>query len=231
MKLYAIFLIVFCHMFFLSASQGKLDNNDSGKSHLIKIDEFIYRFGGITIDQKKRMLEFNATCNQRNGLIEYALVHESGKTHESLFRTKVRPQVLHACFLLLKHPQELRFFENLWSDNPQILNFDRSIIKTEVIWDQNGTKTSKSLEELSLNTKNNKILKEGVFIFTGSKKIEGTYLAEVSGSMVAVYADEESIINSSHHDSNNDDVWIANKKEMPESEAPVVVRFLLPTAN
>ena len=105
MKLYAIFLIVFCHMFFLSASQGKLDNNDSGKSHLIKIDEFIYRFGGITIDQKKRMLEFNATCNQRNGLIEYALVHESGKTHESPFRTKVRPQVLHACFLLLKHPQ------------------------------------------------------------------------------------------------------------------------------
>ena len=112
------------------------------------------------------------------------------------------------------------------------MNFDRSIIKTEVIWDQNGTKTSKSLEELSLNTKNNKILKEGVFIFTGSKKIEGTYLAEVSGSMVAVYADEESIINSSHHDSNNDDVWIANKKEMPELEAPVVVHsFLLPTAS
>ena len=231
MKLYAIFLIVFCHMFFLSASQGKLDNNDSGKSHLIKIDEFIYRFGGITIDQKKRMLEFNATCNQRNGLIEYALVHESGKTHESLFRTTIRPQILHACFLLLKHPAETRFFKNLWSDNPKKLNFDRNRINTEVVWDQNGTILSKSLEDLALNTKNNEVLVKGALIFTGSKKIEGTYLAELSGSMVAVYADEEAIVNSSHHDSNNDDVWIANEKEMPALELPVVIRFLLPKSD
>ena len=55
-------------------------------------------------------------------------------------------------------------------------------------------------------------------------------MAEMSGSMVAVYADEEAVINSSDHDSNNDDVWIANE-EMPELEMPVVVRFLLPRSN
>ena len=46
-------------------------------------------------------------------------------------------------------------------------------------------------------------------------------MAEVSGSMIAVYADEESVINSSDHDSNNDDVWLANGKEMPELEVEV----------
>jgi hypothetical protein len=87
------------------------------------------------------------------------------------------------------------------------------------------------LEELSLNTKDKSSLREDAFIFTGSKKIEGTYLAELSGSMIAVYADEEAVINSSDHDSNNDDVWLANEKQMPELETPVRIRFLLPKAD
>jgi len=82
-----------------------------------------------------------------------------------------------------------------------------------------------------LNTKNKNSLKRGAFIFNGSKKIENSYLAEISGSMIAVYADEEAVINSTDHDSNNDDVWIANEKQMPELEMPVLLRFLLPNSN
>jgi hypothetical protein len=183
------------------------------------------------IDQKNRILEFNATSNQRNGLIEYALVHESGKTHEALFRTKVRPHIFHACFLLFRHPREDRFFENLWSEKPNKLDFSKSRIRTEVKWDENGSTYQRSLEELAFNSKNQQSLKQNAFIFTGSKKIEGTYLAELSGSMIAVYADEEAVINSSDHDSNNDDVWLANEKQMPELETPVRIRFLLPKAD
>ena len=49
--------------------------------------------------------------------------------------------------------------------------------------------------------------------------------------MIAVYTDEEAVINSSDHDSNNDDVWLANEKQMPELETPVRIRFLLPKAD
>ena len=87
------------------------------------------------------------------------------------------------------------------------------------------------MEELSKTTIDKSSLRDGAFIFTGSKKIEGTYLAELSGSMIAVYADEEAVINSSDHDSNNDDVWIANEKQMPELETPVRIRFLLPKGD
>ena len=224
------FVLIFL-LFFAKFTFSEQAENNSQLPSLQKIGDAKFRFGGVIIDQRNRIIEFNATCNQRNGLIEYALVHESGKTHESLFRTTIRPQILHACFLLLKHPAETRFFKNLWSDNPKKLNFDKNRINTEVVWDQNGTILSKSLEDLALNTKNNEVLIKGALIFTGSKKIEGTYLAELSGSMVAVYADEEAIVNSSHHDSNNDDVWIANEKEMPALELPVVIRFLLPKSD
>ena len=61
-----------------------------------------YQFGDILIDQNNREFSFPGICNQISGLVEYALVHENGKVHESLFRTKVRPRFVHACFLLLK---------------------------------------------------------------------------------------------------------------------------------
>ena len=224
-----VFFLIY--LFLKSGFLLEADSNQSRMPSLEKIGKDKFRFGGVVIDKKNRILEFNATSNQKNGLIEYALVHESGKIHESLFRTKVRPQILHACFLLLRHPQENRFFENLWSEKPKRLNFTNSRIKTEVSWEQNGSSFTCSLEELSFNTKDKNRLKDGAFIFTGSKKIEDTYLAEMSGSMIAVYADEEAVINSTDHDSNNDDVWIANEKQMPELELPVLLRFLLPNPD
>lgn len=229
MKIHLKYILLI--LFFSSSLALKAESNQSRMPSLKKIGEDKFRFGEVMIDQKNRILEFNATSNQRNGLIEYALVHESGKTHEALFRTKVRPQILHASLLLLKQPVESRFFENLWSEEPIKLDLGKSRIRTEVQWDQNGTLHTSSLEELSLNTKDKSSLREDAFIFTGSRKIEGTYLAELSGSMIAVYADEEAVINSSDHDSNNDDVWIANEKQMPELETPVRIRFLLPKGD
>ena len=222
-KLLSVFLI----LYFPSTAE---EANETFPS-IQKVGEAKFQFGEILIDQRERIVEFNATCNQNNGLIEYALVHEAGKTHESLFRTKVRPQILHASLLLLKQPVESRFFENLWSQKPRKLDMSKSRIRTEVKWDENGSTYQRSLEELAFNSKNQKSLKQKALIFTGSKKIEGTYLAELSGSMIAVYADEEAVINSSDHDSNNDDVWIANENQMPELETPVRIRFLLPKAD
>ncbi len=204
------------------------ESNKTSLPEVKKITDGVYKFGGAIINQKLKFIEFNATSNQRNGLIEYALVHESGKVHESLFRTKLRPQTLHTCLLLLKHPTEKRFFKNLWSENPEILDFSESVLETEVFWEVNGTKYKKSLEDLTLNSQDKISLNNGAFIFTGSKLIDGTYLAEISGSIIAVYADEEAVINSMAHDSNNDDVWVANLKDMPELEVLVTIRLHLP---
>ena len=43
--------------------------------------------------------------------------------------------------------------------------------------------------------------------------VEGTFIAESIGSILAIYADDNAILNNSHYDSTNDDVWIANKKK------------------
>ena len=89
-----------------------------------------------------------------------------------------------------------------------------------------------SKEDLNAMVRNEAVsrqLSENSFIFTGSRVIEGNYLAELDGSIVAVYHDNRATINSRDEHSSLDDLWIANHEKMPPKDFPVTIRFQLPT--
>ena len=211
---------------FLNAESNKTDLPE-----IIKIEDGVYEFGGIIINRNLRSITVPAVSNQRNGLVEYGLVHEEGKIHESLFRTKVRPQIFHTSLLLLKIKPVDSFFENIWSDDPKQIDYSDRCLEIIVTWDENGTKHESLLESLSTNQGKSNEANEKLFIFTGSRMVDGNFLAESTGSIVAVYADDNAIINNSHYDSVNDDVWIANKHKMPPLEMPVKISFHLPQST
>ena len=204
------------------------EDNGSNLPAIKKVKEGIYDFGGIIIDRKSNSVSIPAFSNQVNGLVEYGVVHEDGKIHESLFRTSIRPQIFHTSFLLLKFKPVEGFFQNLWSDDPKPIDYSENCFEILVSWEINGTMYEKEIEKLSINQNRNGPIKKKSFIFTGSKMIEGTFLAESSGSILAIYSDESAVMNNSDYDSSNDDVWIANKDEMPPLELPVLIRFHLP---
>ena len=77
-------LFLFVNSTFLLISES----NQRRMPSLQSIGEDKFRFGDVVIDKKNRILELNATSNQRNGLIEYALVHESGKPMNRFFVPK-----------------------------------------------------------------------------------------------------------------------------------------------
>ena len=68
-----------------------------------------YRVGDVIVDAKLGVAVFPAKVNQLVGLIEYVLVTETGKVHESFLSTRVRPSDIHAALLLLgaKPPGQL----------------------------------------------------------------------------------------------------------------------------
>ena len=220
--------IVSSLVIFMLSTQLFSEDNVTKLPEIIKISDGIYQFGDILIDRKSNTIEIPAITNQISGLVEYGIVHEDGKIHESLFRTKIRPQILHTSLLLLKAKPVASFFENLWSDEPKVVNYDNYCFDIFVNWEMNGTKFNKTFEKLSINQNRKQSVEKKSFIFTGSRVIEGTFLAETSGSILAIYADDNAILNNSDYDSANDDVWIANKKEMPSLELPVTIRFNLP---
>lgn len=223
--------IVSSLVIFMLSTRLFSEDNVTKLPEIIKISDGIYQFGDIMIDRKSNTIEIPAITNQISGLVEYGIVHEDGKIHESLFRTKIRPQILHTSLLLLKAKPVASFFENLWSDEPKVVNYDNYCFDIFVNWEMNGTKFNKTFEKLSINQNRKQSVEKKSFIFTGSRVIEGTFLAETSGSILAIYADDNAILNNSDYDSANDDVWIANKEEMPPLELPVMIRFHLPVVG
>ena len=185
-----------------------------------------YQFGPIDIDQKNREFSFPAVCNQTSGLVEYALVHEDGKTHESLFRTKVSPKLIHASLLLLKEKPQPAFFKFVEENSSKLIQMPEIEIMVE--WEHNGSNHKTSINSMVLNQTDNRELSKSAFVFTGSKVVEGTYLAEMDGSIIAVYHDNRATLNSRDLNSNSDDVWIANESKMPPKNLSVLVRFQLP---
>ncbi|MBT5717789.1 MAG: hypothetical protein HOI70_12845 [Opitutae bacterium] len=204
------------------------EENASKLPEIIKIKEGVYKFGSVLINRKMNSLSIPAVSNQINGLVEYGIVHENGKIHESLFRTNIRPQVFQTSLLLLKVKPIGTYFDNLWSENPKLIDYSKNCFEILVFWENNGTKYEKRIEKLSINQNRNGNAQKKSFIFTGSRMVEGTFLAESSGSILAIYADDSAILNNSDYDSANDDVWTANEKEMPPLELPVTIRFNLP---
>ena len=223
-----VFLGFLCLLFSSSFSEEEKITAATSFPEIKKREDGKYSFGEIIIDRVDRKLEFQATSNQVNGLVEYGLVHETGKTHESLFRTKIRAQMLHASLLLLKLKPAKNFFDVVWSDQPRAHTFPESMVRATAFWDENGTQKSVPLENLVTNYRQNRAITPNSMIFTGSKFIQGTYMAENSGSMLAIYLDDLAVINCFDFDNDNDDVWLANETLMPPLEMNVTLLFLLP---
>ena len=95
------FKICFCWLIFTNFLFGE-ENNASKLPKINKLADGVYEMGSITIHRKDNFISIPAVTNQISGLVEYGLVHENGKIHESLFRTTIRPQVFHTSLLLLK---------------------------------------------------------------------------------------------------------------------------------
>src|SRR3954466_14443216 len=78
--------------------------------------------GEVKIDAHARAISFPAQVNQRAGAIEYFLVHETGKIHESIFKTAVAPRDIHTAALLFsstnKPVLKVRAIEAAWPDKP-----------------------------------------------------------------------------------------------------------------
>jgi hypothetical protein len=61
----------------------------------------LFALGELLFDRQQRTVTIPARVNLRDTVIEYVLVHTSGKTHESLLATEVTAEQVHLACLLL----------------------------------------------------------------------------------------------------------------------------------
>ena len=194
-----------------------------------------YQLGDITFNGKTREIRFPATMNLEKGLLEYVIVTEEGKTHESLLSTKVRPAQLQIVMKLCHYRDGVGdTFDDLLPDDEKKGakgKADRgSALQIAVEWKEkvDGVETMKryQMDDLIRDLKAEEpigTMPNGQWIYTGSIIYEGSFIAESEGTMIAVYIDNGSLINSFRPGSADDERWVTNDKIAPKMGTPVSV--------
>ncbi len=195
-----------------------------------KIEGTRYKLGTMEFDQKTREIRVPCKVNMREGLLEYVLVHETGKVHESLFSTAVKPFELNVVMLLLNWKKSDKFFD--FSDPERggvpvkgAANPPSSHVEVWVEW-KNGEKVENfRLENWLHQIEKRAKITEEPFIYTSSPIMPGgAFLAEQTGSILGLYVDPGCLINNPREGNEEDDIWV-NDPAVPAKGTPVTLIF------
>jgi hypothetical protein len=196
----------------------------------VKTDGDLIKIGDrIAVIKSRRAISFPAWVNQAQGVIEYAVVMRSGKTHEALFATDAGSRDLHAAALLLNVAPE----EIITKPNEPWLVPNASAIDIEITWDLGGKKRTYPLSDLVvLRNEKTKDADEKfpsqMWWYNGSRLIEGgAFVAQTGGSIVSLIFDPDALINNPGIDRNDDDIHFINTAFVPPVNTPVTITMRL----
>ncbi len=177
----------------------------------------IFEIDGCRIIKKENRIEFPAEINMDNGLLEYVLVGNSGKLHESLLRTRVSPYAIQISLLLLGlegTPEPLAE-----QGQNRIPGGDRVQIK--VSWKNKGHQ--QIIPVAQWISKGGKAVRTIPWVFTGSVIMDGVFLAQVEKSVIAVYHDPTALIDHQLAEGSNDEIWQVNSATVPPKGTKVKI--------
>lgn len=186
------------------------------------------RFGLVVADPATRTVSFPASVQMTNGLVEYAVVTDYGKTHESLLVTTALPMDVQSALLLLRaRPSGTNGLATGTTRVPA-----GSAIQARVLWTSpSGTPTSAPLSQCFALTKGGTqgaitgSLKSGPWLFNGSMITPEGFGAHFEGSIIALILDPIAILNNPGPDRDNDDIHIPAADQLPPLKTEVTVEL------
>lgn len=179
-----------------------------------------FRIGEITFNKARREVTIPATVNMETGVLEYALVTETGKVHEALFITKANPREIHLACLLVGIPNDE---SGTGCD-----------VKVNVSWDTNGPPVLYELANLVVTSEtpnapvDAKPLANGAWRYTGSQVGPGGFAAAAEGSVISLIEDPSALVVNPRDSAKRDDVHSANRALIPHKGSPVRIILKLP---
>jgi sRNA-binding regulator protein Hfq len=209
---------------FITLGNPRLKRYNEFEQEIIKVNEGIYKIGRVTVDKNKKIVSFPAKLNMKEGLIEFLVCNKDGKLYESIFSTDVEPVHLQVALILLG----LEYGQNIeFRNDPRIPKGAKLEILIE--WDEGSKTVQKSAYEVIFDRVKNKNMEKGYFVFTGSRIINGVFLAQEESSLIATFHDPGSIINYSEPtlpDKTGYSAYDADSKNLPEinKEVNIIIK-------
>jgi hypothetical protein len=202
----------------------------------------VFEVGRVRLSKRDRTVSFPAVVNLRQGLVEYFIVTQYGRTHESVLRTLAEPYHLHIAMLLLDaigdtnapgsarangDPAAPREVPGGPTIHPWLKPIEGDEVTLEVSWSDEGKAVRRRAEELVLNQSDERMMTPGAWIYNGSFVHQGSFRAQMDGSVASVIADPAALINNPRPGRENDEIWLANSNNLPPVNTPVEVTIRL----
>lgn len=238
--LFLLSAALLCHSALHSHSQSNKNessettspNKTAAKPNIKKLGDNRYQLGGITFNGKTREIRFPATMNLEKGLLEYVLVTDKGKIHESLLSTTISPAQLQIVLKLCHYADGAGdTFDALYPADEKKgaagIPDRGSAIRIAIEWveKKDGIEVPRRFQvhELIKDLKKDQAMTQDQWIYTGSIIYEGTFIAESEGTLIAVYIDNGSLINSFRHGSDDDERWVTHAEIAPKMGTPITL--------
>ena len=196
-----------------------------GKSDVKQIGPNEYKIGGVILNKNRKEMYLPGSINMQSGLVEYLACHaEVGKLHESVLKVEAKPSDLQVGLLLLgcKAHNNVKF-----QGDPTIPEGD--LLEIWVEWElQDKTKKRVRAEELVYDQEKKKPMDKTYWIFTGSQIIDGQFMADIEGSIIATFRDPAALINNPLPSGADDTIYVSNEKILPPQGTNVLLTVKVP---
>jgi hypothetical protein len=196
-----------------------------------RLDDGRLRIGRITLHPKMRSIEFPATVNQTEGLLEFLLVHVDGKVHESLLASEVSATHLNLAFKLLRYQASPELYDKI-SETGTLTGELRSATEEQkresridilIQPDPAEPSSRHCVTRWIRHAVTEKPMPAAPWVYGGSFFHKGVFMAESSGDLIAIFLRNTALINFSGKDKELDDVWLPDASRVPPIGTPVKV--------
>jgi len=218
-KIYLIFFFSF--LIILSLNSPCLHSENSS-SEITKISETKYKIGKAYLDTEKGSVTLNGWVNMSEGLVELLACGPNGKRHESVLVIDVEPYHLQVALLMLGlEPGGGLLFQG----DPRTPTGDSLYVY--VSWDEcDGDHIHVRGEDLIYNVIEKRTMTHTAWIFSGSRFVNGRFVAAIEQSYITTFHDPNTIIDNPLPTGADDTLYEVNKNIVPAENTPVTVELI-----
>lgn len=201
------------------------------KPAVTRLDDGRMQIGKVIFDPKTREVSFPAAVNQTQGLLEFVVVHEKGKIHESLLVTDISATNLNLAFKLLAYKASPELYSKVEEDGSLSSEFEEatdeqkqgSRVQLFVELEKDGKTERQPINKWITHATTEKDMPGSAWVYGGSFIYDGKFVAESSGDIIAVFLSNAALVNFSGKDNQFDDVWLPHTTRVPPEGTKLTV--------
>lgn len=188
-----------------------------------KLEDGRMKVGEVTFDPETRAVEFPARINMTEGLLEFLVVHQNGKVHESLFVTDISATDLNIALKLLRYKASRELYLKLNKDGSLSSVFEEASDEEKresrlSIFVREGE--GEDAKETNVcdwihHAVTEKPMPREPWVYGGSFFYEGKFVAETSGDIIAIFLSNAALGNYAGKDNQDDNVWLVRPRVVP----------------